>query len=70
MIRFLGNSKKWFVKLGVKNVTIYLLKRIKNEKVAKYCILTESKNTYFECICATEAFYFLKCGFQSKIELI
>ena len=45
----------------------------KNKNESKYFILSESKNTYIECICKTQAlklFKSLKCCFQLKTEKI
>ena len=42
--------------LGVKNLTIYVLIEHKNKNEGKYRIFNESKKTYIDCICESEAF--------------
>ena len=39
-----------------------------DRKEGKYRIFNESKNTYFENLCKSEAFYFFKCCFQLKVD--
>ena len=42
----------------------------KIKKAGKCSIFNENKDTYNEGICETEAFWFFKCCFQLKLEVI
>ena len=61
------NLKKCVKKLELKNLTMFI-DMTKNKNEGKYRIVIERKNTFIDCICQSEAFWFFKCCFQLKTD--
>ena len=53
-----------------KRVNYLCIHMTKSEYVGENCIFNESKNTYIEHICETEALYLFKCCFHLKTDKI
>ena len=50
------NLRKCVELLGGKNLNYLCIDMTKNKNEGKYRIFNDSKNTYIECICESEAF--------------